>query len=71
MEGLAVGRIVHCVDEYGVHRASVITRVWSNDGLINLFMFPDASYEDQNNFRTSVEFSEKPEKYKWHWIEKA
>ena len=70
MDGLTNGRIVHCVVD-GKHRAAIITRVWTDDGIVNLFVFPDASYEDQNNFRTSVEYDENNSEYTWHWIEKA
>jgi hypothetical protein len=73
MEGLTEGRIVHYVPAGGFNknRAAVITHVWGDNGTVNLYVFPDGSYEMGNLTPTSVKYDETGERDTWHWIPKA
>ena len=69
MNGVAIGRIVHFVEE-GEHKAAIICEVHSKEhGLVNLRTFCDNSLAPGHV--TSISYSEKGEPYTWHWPEKA
>ena len=72
MEGLIEGRMVHYLNG-GKHRAAVVTHIWNKEnGLVNLYVFPDGSHELTTLTPTSVKFdADAHEAYTWHWIEKA
>ena len=90
MDGLSIGRIVH----YSVHEsdlnetqkshsgeliAAMVVKVWDEDGLVDLTLFPDWSYSGFFTYgsatpqplgiawKTSVEYSEEPAPGKWSW----
>ena len=68
MEGLAVGRIVHFVNEgSGETHAAIVTRVWNKEtGCVNLTVFAD-SEENPVYRETSRLFSESREPGTWRW----
>lgn len=71
MEGLTTGRIVHYING-DKHRAAVITYVWGDSGVVNLYVFPDGSHPLENLTPTSISFDNTAsEPRTWHWIEKA
>lgn len=72
MDGLTTGRIVH-FDSDSKCRAAVVTQVWSEDGMVNLFVFPDGVNED-GGVRTSIAHGEPANPAfgpSWHWPEKV
>lgn len=72
MEGLIEGRIVHfAVSGFNEARAAVITHVWNEQGTVNLFIFPDGSFQMDNQTPTSVTYDEAGNPGTWHWIPKA
>lgn len=80
MEGLIEGRIVHFVLPNGEHRPAVVVRAWRGPnmplGCCNLQVFTDGSndgseYKAGIYWATSVEYSEDPKPYTWHWPEQA
>ena len=77
MQGLTEGRIVHFVLPDGQHRAALVSRVWNDDGVVNLHVFVDQANDRQIKadngilLQTSVTFSEEPQPGTWHWIERA
>lgn len=76
MDGLTIGRMVHYViqeslSDHLLHRAAVITHVWSDNGTVNLHVFKDGSFPGIQETPTSVMFSQEPKPNTWHWIEKA
>lgn len=84
MEGVTVGRVVHYVprEEESKYpnecRAGIITKVWSDDGVVQLSVFmdgsndsPDYAYPKNVVWRTSIRYSESNEHGTWHWPERA
>lgn len=79
MAGLAIGRIVRFVEGEGSairpyrEKVAIITKVWNNEGTVNLAVFNDgtADYGNPVEQRTSVRFSETWEGFTWHWPERA
>ena len=74
MDGLTEGRIVHYVPSnsaFNSHRAAVITKVWNKEGTVNLYIFPDGSFQMKNLTPTSVMYNAEGVSGTWHWIEKA
>ena len=76
MDGLITGRIVHFNSDSEC-RAAIITQVWSQDGMVNLYVFPDGVNEI-GGVRTSIAFdtgarspeSGLPLNPFWHWPER-
>lgn len=72
MDRLTEGRIVHyVVDGFNEARAAVITHVWGENGTVNLYIFPDGSFQMDNLTPTSVTYDESGKSGTWHWIKKA
>ena len=73
MDGLIEGRIVHYVNQLGIHMAAVVTYVHSPAiGRVNLFAFlAGRSTADEGCLKLSVNYDELMAKGTWHWIEKA
>lgn len=75
MDGLTEGRIVKYVlpasSGFNKERAAVITHVWSDAGTVNLYIFPDGSFQMENLTPTSVLYNESEIPGTWHWIKKA
>ena len=80
---VSVGRIVHFVTKEGKHRPAIVVEVWSKEsGCSNLQVFTDgyndSKSETRNEFdqvqnvawKTSINFSEEPKPYTWHWPER-
>jgi len=75
MKGLAVGRIVHyrvaVATENGDDgiRPAIITKVWNIDGMVNLVVFYDGSYDRvvAAAAKTSVGYAEEDKVGYWHW----
>lgn len=87
--GLGIGRIVHfvpgnppqraddpTVPQMAPAQAAMIVRVWNDQGMVNLSVFPDGSNDSQplrlvnekmNYWATSVEYSAEPKPHSWHW----
>jgi hypothetical protein len=70
MEGVTPGRIVHYCAA-GEHWAAVITRVWDDQGKVNLHVFRDGSSPFVPETPTFVSFDANKGDGSWHWIEKA
>ena len=67
IEGLAVGRIVHFVDESGDTHAAIVTRVWDTEtGSSNLTVFVDDDSAPVKR-ETSRLYSEEREPRTWRW----
>jgi hypothetical protein len=79
MDKLTEGAMVHYVlDAKGkikgssAVRAAVVTHIWDKDnGLVNLYIIPDASFELNNYTLTFVEFDESGKPGTWHWMPKV
>ena len=71
LEGLTPGRIVHFIDEGARHRAAVITWIWDDGGMANLFVFDDGVSPLPSPVLRSVRYDENMQPLTWHWIEKA
>ena len=75
MKGLSIGRIVHyrlSVDDLGVNsgiRPAIITHVWNDEGLVNLVIFLDGSYDRTEipTSKTSVLYAPEDKVGYWHW----
>lgn len=72
MKGLIEGRIVHYVNQMGVHMAAIVTKVWNDQGCCNLFVFlAGIATADEGCPKTSINFDETMAKGTWHWVEQA
>ena len=75
MQGLAVGRVVHyraaIATENGDTgiRPAIITHVWNDDGLVNLIVFADGSYDQAvaAYSKTSIGYAPEDKVGYWHW----
>lgn len=71
MDGLTNGRIVHVNDAVAKCQAGIVTKVHSDDGLINAGGYREGGTPVQGGF-TSVPHDESQElQYSWHWPERA
>jgi len=68
MEDLVDGRIVYYMVNPLQSRAAVVTHVWNEEGVVNLYIFPDGSFHVENLIRTSVRYNKMKEIDTWHWI---
>lgn len=75
MKGLAVGRIVHyrmaipqVNGDTGI-RPAIITHVFNEDGLVNLVLFLDGSYDRTEipTSKTSIGYASEDKVGYWHW----
>lgn len=87
MEGLTTGRVVHYNPDSEPCRAAIVTHVFTPEGCVNLWVFPDGLGVDghEGHLETSVMPSEGvlpstgmslekgtgDERGKWHWPERA
>lgn len=95
MEGLTEGRVVRYVLQppegmlpgVVLERVAIVTKVWNDTGLENLFVIGEGPYDHPSDPRltgaaagtpgpalfwaTSVSFSEAPQPQTWHWPKKA
>lgn len=71
VEGLAVGRIVHFVDNVGDHRASIITGIVDPGvGGVDLYVFPMT--DNRGGFVIpNVWFDPREKAGSWHWPERG
>lgn len=81
---VTVGRIVHYTDPAlarGECRPAIVVRVWGDNGVCNLTVFPDWSNEGKEGsfWATSVQFRDsfpdgeavQKRQAVWHWPERA
>lgn len=76
MDGLKPGRIVYFRHRDGGESPAMVVKVWSADGTVNLYVFPDGSNDrkayggpgDRVGWETSVPFSETDLPFSWHWM---
>lgn len=72
MQGLAVGRIVHYVDFYGVHHAAIVTCVYAEDSdKVDLTVFSTTPNLSGITFEQGVTNDEQRAHETWHWPEKV
>lgn len=76
MEGLTTGRIVHydCGSEsFRRCRAAVVTEIWTEDGMVNLWVFDDGQYAGPYGVATSISHVDATDRANpsWHWPEKV
>ena len=90
MDGLTVGRMVHYVEgltDGDIHLAAIVTKVWNDEGKVNLAAFGDMSdVVDEITYSheadelteylavrpvTEVPYDENKGLSTWHWIERA
>lgn len=76
-----IGRIVHFVTNEGNHRPAIVVEVWNKEtGCSNLQVFTDGFNDSKGrkqfdqpqnvSWATSVNYSEEPKPYTWHWPER-
>jgi hypothetical protein len=70
MKGLVIGRTVHFVWEDGKFSPAVVTRVWNEEGTVNLDVAHDTGFSVIHTLKTSVRYNEQSEPLTWHWIPK-
>ena len=70
MIGLIEGRMVHYVDDAGVHNAATIVHVHSSDGTVNLFV-PPRTAEGTSRVEEKKSFSSRKHVGTWHWPERV
>lgn len=76
IEGLTTGRIVHWVNERGIHRPAIIVNVLDAVvGACTLQVFVDGYNDgfpaDQGTMWASGSYNKNAELFSWHWIERA
>lgn len=63
--------LVHYIDDGAVHRAAVVTWVWDDSGVVNLFVFDDGVAPLLSPVLRSVRFDENLTPRSWHFVERA
>lgn len=75
MEGLSNGRIVHYNHGFRQCRAAIVTQVWTDDGMVNLWVFDDGQQAGPSHYGvvTSVSHVDGTtlNNPSWHWPELA
>ena len=71
MEGLTTGRIVH-FDSRSKCRAAVVTQVWNDQGVVNLYVLPDG-LQEAGGVETSIAHQDSGAQngQSWHWPEQV
>lgn len=70
MIGLIEGRMVHYVEEGGIHHAATIVHVHNADGLVNLFV-PARTSTGSCSTVEKKPFSSRKHVGTWHWPERV